>query len=97
MADLNLELVKQLSSNINRLVDQNKGLKNEVLRMQADHREILAKLAENKRNHAELEEQFKNYRMSRAFSGAGEEMAETRKKINQMVREIDKCIALLNR
>ena len=97
MADLNVELVKQLSDNIDKLHDQYLGLKQEIKLLQGEKARLLKQLEEAAQSYVELEEQFKVYKLSRSFTGEGEDLSETKKKINQIVREIDKCIALLNR
>ncbi len=97
MADLNIELVTRLSNNIDKLKDQYLGLKQEVKLLQGEKARLLKQLEEASQSYVELEENFKVYKLSRSFVGDGEELSETKKKINQIVREIDKCIALLNR
>lgn len=97
MADLNIELVAQLSSNIDKLKDQYLGLKQEVKLLQGEKARLLKQLEEATQSYVELEEKFKIFKLSRTFVGEGDEISETKKKINQIVREIDKCIALLNR
>lgn len=44
-----------------------------------------------------LEDQYKNLRIARAVSGDSESNLALKLRINELVREIDKCIALLNR
>ena len=97
MADLNVELVKQLSNNIDKLKDQYLGLKQEVNLLQGEKVRLLKQLEDAAQSYVALNEQFKVYKLSRSFAGEGENNSETKKKINQIVREIDKCIALLNR
>lgn len=45
---------------------------------------------------AQLEEAQKTLKLAKSLSGAGEN-TEAKLKINELVREIDKCIALLHR
>lgn len=44
-----------------------------------------------------LEEKMKLIKMSKVFSTSKEDNKKTKQKINDYVREIDKCIALLNK
>ena len=66
------------------------GLKNgnEALKNQLHEREAVIK---------ELEIKYERIKLSGALLGNGETAAEARKKITELVREIDRCVALLNR
>jgi predicted nucleic acid-binding Zn-ribbon protein len=97
MADYNVELVSRLALNVDRLTDLYNGLKQEVTLLRDEKAALEHQLTEAGRSFAELEEKFRIYKMSRDFVGDGNELVETKKRINQIVREIDKCIALLNR
>ena len=44
----------------------------------------------------ELEDKIKLVKLSRVVSSSGDDNKRTKQKINDYVREIDKCIALLN-
>jgi FtsZ-binding cell division protein ZapB len=72
------------------LKDENRNLKsqNESLR-----REIQEREAEKK----ELEKKYDRIKLSGAILGEGEGAVEAKRKINELMREIDKCIALLDR
>lgn len=45
----------------------------------------------------ELEDKIKLVKLSRVVSSSGDDNKMTKQKINDYVREIDKCIALLNK
>lgn len=45
----------------------------------------------------ELEIKYERVKLSGALLGEGENAGEARKKINELVREIDRCVALINR
>ena len=44
----------------------------------------------------ELERRYENLKMAKAILGSGENSHDAKIKVNRIVREIDKCIALLN-
>jgi hypothetical protein len=47
---------------------------------------------------ADLEKKHENLKMAKVLSSVpGEDVHETKIQVNRIVREIDKCIALLNR
>jgi hypothetical protein len=45
----------------------------------------------------ELELKYERVKLSGALLGEGENAGEARQKITELVREIDRCVALLNR
>jgi hypothetical protein len=61
---------------------------NDILRTEVEEREIRVK---------ELEIKYERVKLSGALLGEGENALEAKKKITELVREIDKCVALLNR
>jgi hypothetical protein len=54
-------------------------------------------LKKNKQELSVLQEKIKLMNMSKSVEVSKEEMKASRLKINEYVREIDKCIALLNK
>jgi predicted RNase H-like nuclease (RuvC/YqgF family) len=55
------------------------------------------KLQEQDATVKELEVKYEMIKLSGALLGEGEHASEARKKITELVREIDRCVALLNR
>ena len=45
----------------------------------------------------ELEQKYERVKLSGALLGEGENALEAKRKITELVREIDRCVALLNR
>ena len=54
-------------------------------------------LDERDRKVKELETRYERIKISGALMGEGGSAVEARSKINELVREIDRCVALLNR
>jgi wobble nucleotide-excising tRNase len=72
------------------LKEDNKDLKS---RNESLKREIQEREAEMK----ELEIRYDRIKLSGAILGEGENAIEAKRRINELMREIDKCIALLDR
>lgn len=91
-------ILDQVHVNVDKLIVKQEQLtiENETHRKE---NEALLELVDTQQQHIqELTEQNKVLHMAKTL--AGTEVAATtdvRKKINELVREIDKCIALLNR
>lgn len=90
------ELIKNFESKLRILISGYKSLQekntllvSELERRQNDlmlaHREILA-----------LRQNYDHLRMARTLAVTDEEKATSKKRIDKMVREIDKCLALLD-
>ena len=52
---------------------------------------------ENKNRISDLKEKNKILKLSASLQGKGEDTKATKQQINELVREVDKCIALLNK
>ena len=81
--------LRLLMSEYESLREENLRLKEELTRRQDDimtaHKQIL-----------DIRENYDNLRLARGIASTPEEREESKKRIASMVREIDKCIALLN-
>ncbi len=76
-----------------RLGEQNSS--NEKLSV--NNQSLVDKLREQEEEINELKKQNNTLKLAKAFSAESEESQEAKLQINRIVREIDKCIALLNR
>ena len=97
MNNLNSDIVIELQKKINRLIDRHVGLKQEVIRVNEEKERLVSELNESIVNYRELEKKYDNLKLSGNILAESGEPGEAKKRINQIVREIDKCIALLNR
>ncbi|MDI3520928.1 hypothetical protein [Anaerophaga thermohalophila] len=97
MVDPNTELVAELGNRIDRLAElyQNARRENELLRNEVA--QLTGQLKEAIASKAEAEEQLGHTKMAKVLESAPEDVQQTKSRISQIVREIDKCIALLNR
>jgi predicted nuclease with TOPRIM domain len=60
--------------------------------------EVLKSVIQNQNERIkELETKYERVKLTGALLGEGENAAEAKKKITDLVREIDRCVALLNR
>ncbi len=91
-------ILKEVTINVERLINKHEMVVSET-QVVKDENAVLKELVQTQEQHiADLTEQNKVLQMAKTL--AGTEVAATtdvRKKINELVREIDKCIALLNR
>lgn len=86
-----------MNSKIEKLILLHRNLEEDKMRLNAEKQNLLKIIQELKIKNNYLEEQNKAIRMARDIKEDGESSLELKLKINEMVREIDKCIALLNK
>lgn len=97
MTDPNNDLVVELKTKINRLVQQYQSLKSEVQLLEDEKMRLTSQLEDANNEFGNLEQRFNNLKLTKELVSGGNDSGDTKKRINQIVREIDKCIALLNR
>ncbi len=97
MSDPNLDIVVELQKKTNSLIDRHVGLKQEVFRLNEEKERLVSELNLSTANYQVLEKKFDNLKLSGNILAEVGEPGKAKKRINQIVREIDKCIALLNR
>ena len=97
MSDPNLDIIVELQNKINRLIDRYDGLKKEVSRLNEEKERLISELNVSTEKYRELEMKYNNLKLSGNILAETGDPGEAKKRINQIVREIDKCIALLNR
>ncbi|PRY98321.1 hypothetical protein [Marinilabilia salmonicolor] len=97
MVDPNTDLVVELGTRVDRLVQLYRDAKRENERLKNEVSQLTGQLKEAVNSKTDLEEQLGNTKMAKVLESAPEDVQQTKSRINQIVREIDKCIALLNR
>ncbi len=86
-----------LNRKLDELFDRYNTLKEEVNVLKSGNDVLINKLEERELKVKELEIKYERIKLSGALSGEGESALEAKKKITELVREIDRCVALLNR
>lgn len=91
------EIINKLKSKVvlvkhlyDRVADNNE-------RLIKEKNELILKIEEQSNIIADLERKYKSLQLAKAVSVPGESNEEARGKIDGLVKEIDKCIALLNK
>jgi phage shock protein A len=86
-----------LTRKLDELLTRYQGLRSETQKLTNANEELKAILQEREERITELEKRYERIKLSGALLGEGENAGEARRKLNDLVREIDKCVALLNR
>jgi predicted nucleic acid-binding Zn-ribbon protein len=86
-----------LNRKLDELLDRYNNLKGEVTDLKNGNELLKNMLYDREEKLKELEIKYERVKLSGALLGEGENAFEAKKKITELVREIDKCVALLNR
>jgi predicted RNase H-like nuclease (RuvC/YqgF family) len=97
MISSNIDLVVKLEEKVDRLVGRYQTEKEENRMLRGQISQLTRQLEDASSSFVSLEERFNNLKISKSLEASSEDVHETKVRINQIVREIDKCIALLNR
>ena len=94
MEDLS-DLVKGLDIKSRQLALKHKKLKNDFEQLQKIHLETENNITQHKQTILELEKQIQLLTIAKSIP-TGKESSIAKKKINELLRELDTCIDLLN-
>ena len=86
-----------LNKKLDELLSRYNTLKNELNDLKNGNEVLKATLHERNEKMKELEIKYERVKLSGALLGEGGNALEAKKKIGELVREIDNCVALLNR
>ena len=86
-----------LNRKLDELLTRYINLKSELGDLRNTNEVLKGNLLERDNRIRELELKYERIKLSGALVGEGENAQEAKRKINELVREIDRCVALLNR
>jgi predicted nucleic acid-binding Zn-ribbon protein len=97
MSEKVLEGIVLLNKNISKLLDEYSSLRTgyDALQKEINELTLLMKIKESELD--ELKRSYERIKLTGALLGEGENAREAKRRLNELVREIDNCIALLNR
>jgi predicted nucleic acid-binding Zn-ribbon protein len=96
MSGQGYEELKILNRKLDELLVKFNNLKTECQELKTGNEALNSKLQERDARIKELEVKYEKIKLSGALLGEEENASEARKKITELVREIDRCVALLN-
>ncbi|HEY4787290.1 MAG TPA: hypothetical protein VIH57_14625 [Bacteroidales bacterium] len=90
-------IVNSLEVKINRLMSLHVELKKDNQRLLSENEELQNALRAKDNEFRDLHSKYENLKLAKHLVAGGEDSHEAKLKVNRIVREIDKCIALLNK
>nr|WP_320119159.1 hypothetical protein [uncultured Marinifilum sp.] len=91
------EIIISLKKRISELISLYQKSKNEKESLIHEKLELMEQLETLTREKEELEHHYNTLKLAKTLAANSEDSHHAKLKINRIVREIDKCIALLNR
>ncbi|MCF0191474.1 MAG: hypothetical protein HUJ96_09455 [Marinilabiliaceae bacterium] len=97
MSQSSEEIANQVFDKISKVVDKIERLKSRETYLEMEVSRLDSLIKEKERELQELEEKFRIYRTAVGLGAVSEgEREDAKKRLAKIVRDIDKCIALLN-
>ena len=97
MKDEQIEIIGMLRSGIKKLTNLYEKEKQEKDRMLEEKTRVLKRIQLQEKKIEELEHKYNTLKTAKLLLAGSDNGNDARIKVNRIVREIDKCIALLNR
>jgi len=92
------KVVESIENKVNNIISLYNSLKKEKEEILEENTKLRSDISERDKSIKSLEEKINLLRISKSVGALDvEKNMESRRKINEYVREIDKCIALLNK
>ena len=88
-------MLEKVRQTIRKLIAAYEAEKMERTRLQSALDQVLAQNEAYRKQITELERQIDNLKLAEAFKADGAGSPEAKKKINSLLKEIDRCITLL--
>ena len=91
------EIINQLKGKVRGIVAGYEKLKLDNDRLTKENKGLIEIVKSNQREILTFEKKFETLKVAKTVVMSTEDKHEARLKVNRIVREIDKCIALLNK
>jgi len=91
-----LKTIDLLENKLLVLLKKSKEQQEETLKIHRENERLNEKLVKLQNLNFELEEKYRASKIANSMVGNKEGKLETKQKINSLIRDIDKCIALIN-
>ncbi len=94
----NAEQMKQLKARVKRVMESYGSSSRELERLQSAHQQMKVENLHLEEQLAQLREELKTAKLAQAMNGnSDQDPRQMKLQINQYLREIDRCLTLLNK
>ena len=89
-------LISNIEKKLSNLLSSYENLKDKNLKLQDENKKLISKIEDNSQIINSLNDKIKIMSISKSVDVSKNDIKQTKLKINEYIREIDKCIAQLN-
>jgi beta-N-acetylglucosaminidase len=89
-------LISNIEKKLSNLLSSYESLKDKNLKLEDENNKLISKIEDNSQIINSLNDKIKIMSISKSVDVSKNDIKQTKLKINQYIREIDKCIAQLN-
>lgn len=89
-------VIANISKSVNKLLKEREEMREKLRKLNAEKEDLQQRTSDLDERIAALESEKKTLSIAKSLTGS-EDRVEAKLRINELVREIDKCIALLNK
>lgn len=90
-------LLREFKDNLDQMISLHQKMKAEILMLQQEKVRLGEQINILTISNQELAKKYEDFKVAKSLAGTNEDSHEAKIKINRLVREIDKCISLLNK
>lgn len=87
----------RLEAKIRELISRYESLREENMLLQRKLESCCAELEQTTQTNKLLEKKINNLQLTEAFTGVGRDNAEAKKKVAALIKDIDRCMAMLGK
>ena len=91
------DIINKIEKKIALLIEKYISIKNEKIILERKNNELVVELEQKAKQIRNLEDRIKIMKISKSVDSLSEDVHKTKHKINEYVREIDKCLVLLSK
>jgi predicted nucleic acid-binding Zn-ribbon protein len=96
MTEKDQHLIDELKLNIRRLINSLENSRNELEKIKNENKNLESDIVADREKFEELKKRYENLKVAKALAEGDPENQAAKQKITKLIREVDKCIALLN-
>jgi hypothetical protein len=96
MTEKDQHLIDELRLNIRRLINNLDSSKDELVSVREEYKILEQQFLSLSEENEELKKRYENLKVAKVLAEGDPENQAAKQKITKLIREVDKCIALLN-
>lgn len=96
MTEKDQHLIEELRMNIRRLMESLDASKSELIAVKEEYGNLEERFVQLSSENEELKKRYENLKVAKVLAEGDPDTQAAKQKITKLIREVDKCIALLN-